>query len=414
MTATANHPHRVCSAVAGARSELSSVADAPVWSMDTTETTAALAEIQSAKAQLAELEARLLTHADRLEVAGSTAASSTANWHAVATRTTRVAAHRAMRTARGLDQHEPTRAALAHGALSLEQAEVILRALEELPADLDPDVATQAEARLLDLAADHDAKALRVLGRRILEVVSPETADAHETRLLEKEERAAAAATRLTLWDDGHGQLHGRFTLDTLTGAAFKKALWALAAAETPSRPRPTSGGERRPTPERLGQAFAEYIQRYPADRLPKAGGLNATVVVTMTLDTLLGGLKAAQLDTGETISPGAARRLACQAGIIPAVLGGSSQVLDLGRKTRFHTEAQRIAKTIEAGGCQIQGCDEPPGRTHLHHPTRWADGGRTDRDGIMICPWHHTRAHDTRYQMTRLPTGTYTFNRRN
>jgi hypothetical protein len=253
-----------------------------------------------------------------------------------------------------------------------------------------------------------------VLGRRILEVVSPETADAHEARLLEREERAAAAATRLTLWDDGHGKTHGRFTLDTLTGAALKKALMAIAAPRHQASKGPLGDpGARRATPHRLGQAFVDYIQRYPANRLPKAGGLNATVVVTMTLDTLMGGLQAARLDTGERISPGAARRLACQAGIIPAVLGANSVVLDLGRKTRYHTDYQRLAKTVEVGGCEVDGCDQPPGRCHLHHPVRWADGGHTNRDGIMICPWHHHRAHDTRYEMTRLPTGRYGFNRR-
>jgi hypothetical protein len=132
-----------------------------------------------------------------------------------------------------------------------------------------------------------------------------------------------------------------------------------------------------------------------------------------MTLETLLGGLKAAKLDTGEELSPGAARRLACEAGIIPAVLGGTSQVLDLGRKKRFHTEAQRIVKTIEAGGCEVDGCDWPPGMSHMHHPIRWTDGGPTNRDAIMICPPHHSRAHDQRYQMTKLPTGRYGFNRR-
>jgi len=91
--------------------------------------------------------------------------------------------------------------------------------------------------------------------------------------------------------------------------------------------------------------------------------------VVTMTLETLLGGLTAARLDTGETISPGAGRRLACEAGIIPAVLGGKSQVLDLGRKRRFHSEAQRIARTIEVGGCEVEGCDWPPGMCHLGFP---------------------------------------------
>ena len=187
------------------------------------------------------------------------------------------------------------------------------------------------------------------------------------------------------MYDDGHGKVHGRFTIDTLTGATLKKALHAFAAPRHQAAKGPL--GERRPTPERLGQAFTELVRRYPTKRLPKAGGLNATVVVLMDLDTLMGGLKAAHLDTGETISPGAARRLACEAGIIPAVLDGNSQVLDLGRKKRFYSEAQRIAKTIEAGGCEIEGCDAPPGMTHLHHPERWADGGKTNCDAIMICP---------------------------
>src|SRR3954470_734437 len=169
------------------------------------------------------------------------------------------------------------------------------------------------------------------------------------------------------MWEDGHGKVHGRFTLDTLTGAMLKKALLAFAAPKHRASHGPL--GERRPSPERLGRAFAELIQRYPTKKLPKAGGLNATVVVTMTLDSLLGGLKAAQLDTGHTLSASLARRLACEAGIIPAVLGGRSQVLDLGRKRRFHTEAQRIAKTIESRGCAVEGCDYPPGSCHLHHP---------------------------------------------
>ena len=51
---------------------------------------------------------------------------------------------------------------------------------------------------------------------------------------------------------------------------------------------------------------------------------------------------------------------------------------------------------------------------THLHHRVRWADGGQTNRDDlIMICPPHHSRAHDQRYDMTQLPTGKYTFHRR-
>jgi phage tail protein X len=412
MTALAHHTHPVTRAVAGVRSELSAVTDVPLWSMNADETTAVISEVMAAESQLAELKARLLSHATQIELPSNTAASSTATWHAATTRTTRAAAHRSMRLADGLENHPATRTALAEGRVHVEQAEVILRALADLPDDLDPAIATQAEERLLALAGQFDAKALKILGRRILEIVSPETADAHEAKLLEREERDAAAATRLTMWDDGHGKVHGRFTLDTLHGAMLKKALFAIAAPKHQASKGPL--GQRRPTPERLGQAFAEYIERYPTKRLPKTGGLNATVVALITLETIEGRLKAAQLDTGEMISPGAARRLACNAGIIPAVLGGKSEVLDLGRTQRFATPAQRLAKTIEAGGCEIHDCDWPPGMTHTHYLKRWVDGGTTNlRDLVSLCPHHHTRAHDETYQLTRLPTGKYTFHRR-
>src|SRR5262249_39590168 len=187
----------------------------------------------------------------------------------------------------------------------------------ELPEDLDPTLVERAEVHLIGLAAHHDAKALVIAGKKILDVVAPEIADAHEARLLEQEEREAAAAARFTMREDGHGKVHGRFTIDAVHGAMLKKALLALAA---PKHRAAVDGhvGERKPSPERMGHAFCELLERIPTKKLPKSGGINATVVVTMTLETLLGGLKAAHLDTGEAISPGLARRLACQAGIIP------------------------------------------------------------------------------------------------
>ena len=44
-----------------------------------------------------------------------------------------------------------------------------------------------------------DAKALKNLGRRLLDVVAPDQADAHEAAILEREERDAAASQRLTM-----------------------------------------------------------------------------------------------------------------------------------------------------------------------------------------------------------------------
>jgi hypothetical protein len=84
------------------------------------------------------------------------------------------------------------------------------------------------------------------------------------------------------MYDDSRGKVHGRFTLPAFHGAALKKMLLALAA---PKRQEP--GAVRRPSPERLGRAFCELIERYPATQLPPTGGVSATIVVTMTLDPL-------------------------------------------------------------------------------------------------------------------------------
>ena len=168
--------------------------------------------------------------------------------------------------------------------------------------------------------------------------------------------------------------------------------------------------------PWRWGTAFTEYIETRPTQGTPKTGGIAATVVVTMTLESLLGGLKSASLlDTGEAISAAQARRLACEAGIIPAVLGTRSQVLDLGRKTRFHTEPQRIAIAIRDKTCIVEGCDRGPRDAHIHHLDHWVahHGGTSVERGVMICGPHHTQIHDTRYGHEPRPHGKIRFVRR-
>ena len=136
-----------------------------------------------------------------------------------------------------------------------------------------------------------------------------------------------------------------------------------------------------------------------------------------MTVEQLFAELEAAgvcPLDTGGHISAAEARRLACQAGIIPMVLGGKSQVLDVGRKRRLHTEGMRIAMGVRDGGCTTEDCETPPGMCHAHHDTPWSEGGHTNLDtGRLLCPHHHRRIHDPRYHVTRLPGGKVRFHRR-
>jgi hypothetical protein len=173
--------------------------------------------------------------------------------------------------------------------------------------------------------------------------------------------------------------------------------------------------GERRPSPERLGQAFGEWIETYPVDRLPDAGGLNVNAVVTMTVATLGGGDQPATLDTGGEISASLARKLACEAGIIPVVLGRDSVPLDVGRMSRLFTPAQRVALGVRDKGCTAEGCDWPPGMCQAHHdPVPWSRTGPTDlANGRLLCPFHHARAHDTKYEMRKAPGNKVGFYRR-
>ena len=212
MTAMAQHPHRVSTGVAEMRTVANCLTDASMWSMGGEEAAATVQELTRLEAQVAELRLRTLLRVDQADVASDTGSTSTANWYAHHTRTIRPAAHKAVRTAQALDARDLTRTALAEGRVHLEQAEVILRALADLPDVLDPALVQQAERCLLEQAETFDAKALKVLGRRILEVADPDAADAHEAKLLEKEERDAQAGVRLTMWDDGHGKTHGKTT----------------------------------------------------------------------------------------------------------------------------------------------------------------------------------------------------------
>ncbi len=352
-----------------------------------------LAQVSS---RLDALTATVLTHAVEVRVEETNGATTTATWWADATNRTRATAHREVKLAVALGRFTALAEALAEGRVNTEQAHAIARALGDLEtdgsADLEPVVVEQAEKHLVECADGFDAKHLRVLGRHVLTVVAPEVGEAHEAKLLEDEERRAAERTRLTFASDGHGMVHGRFSIPALHGAMLAKAIQALTwAKQDPAEVRQT-----RPTPVAAGQAFTELLERLDAKDLPTVGGVGATVVVTMTIDSLMGGLAAAALDTGEVISAGAARRLACEAGVIPMVLGGESEVLDVGRRRRFHTRAQRLAIAQRDKTCVVGGCDATPSRCHVHHVIPWSEGGGTSvKDGRLYCSAHHAMVHD-------------------
>ncbi|WP_441928049.1 HNH endonuclease signature motif containing protein [Marmoricola sp. RAF53] len=132
---------------------------------------------------------------------------------------------------------------------------------------------------------------------------------------------------------------------------------------------------------------------------------------MTVEHDTLRDALKVAHLDTGADLSAGEARRLACGAGIIPAVLGGTSLPLDLGRSSRLFSEAQRTALGLRHDTCAADGCERPYAWCELHHEEPWSHGGNTDlAQAIPLCHFHHRRIHDPHYEHVRARDGAVVF----
>lgn len=141
-----------------------------------------------------------------------------------------------------------------------------------------------------------------------------------------------------------------------------------------------------------------------------------AEVVVHVDLRTLVAGLHAhsvCRTQTGGDIPPHTARRLACDASIIPVVLGGDSIVLDVGRARRLATVHQRRAFEAMYATCAIPDCEVRFAHCTIHHIEYWEAGGRTDMANMVpLCSRHHHAVHEGGWRLhlepgTRLLTVT-------
>jgi len=208
----------------------------------------------------------------------------------------------------------------------------------------------------------------------------------------------------LTLSPAGDGWVLVRGQLDTEAATQLGAAIGALAAP----RPSTEHGPDPRTAGHRRADALVELARRaLAAGTLPTThGGQRPTLVVTTTLDTLRHGLGAATLGgahhTAQPLSPTSARRIACDAGIIPALLGSPSQPLDLGRSTRSVSPALYRALVLRDRGCAFPQCDRPPEWTEAHHVQHWADGGITALINlILLCAHHHQVVHLKGWRIT-------------
>ncbi len=281
-----------------------------------------------------------------------------------------------------------TSAALAAGEIGPGQVRVITETINAIPTTVNPADRDAAEAELAHHARSFNPAALHKIGLRILSHLDP---DGPEPR---DEPQPAPVAGELRFWDRRDGRLGLDGYLEPEHGAAVRSLIEQLAA------PRPAATGipDARTAPQRNADALLEVcgLARAAHD-CPTTAGEPPHLTVTIDWDALRTGLGIAPLDYGTQISATQARRWACDAKIIPVVLGGKSEPLDVGRALRTVPLSIRRALVARDRGCAFPGCDRPPAMCQAHHRRHWIDGGETSIENcVLLCEAHHRHVHHT------------------
>lgn len=321
----------------------------------------------------------------------------------------------AVRLARRLERHPVVADALRAGRLSRVKAQIVVAAVDRLPQD--PALREQAVTVLLDEAGRLSADDLERAGRRIMEVVDPDGVEAQAERDLERTERSAHLNRSFRLGFDGLGGGAGSFHGPKEDLLLLTTVLLALAKPQ-PAEPG-SCGGEAgcsdlackagghsgRDLRDHGARMFDALIQlartAQAAGVVPESHGGVPQVVVTMDIDDLKDGVGEAATTLGEELDPATVRRMACDADLIPGVLGADGALLDVGRAQRLVTAAIWIALVVRDQHCAFPGCRRPPIMCHAHHIRHWIDGGDTCLDNlVLLCGTHHRIIHGTPWRV--------------
>ncbi|MFM9036762.1 MAG: DUF222 domain-containing protein [Actinomycetota bacterium] len=219
-------------------------------------------------------------------------------------------------------------------------------------------------------------------------------------------------STYLSTWTDRDGMTQVRGQFDPISGMAFVSLLERQVE-------RMFHGGDEpvivapgiEPNAHRRARALIALIDQPTSDTTDPITErpTRAEVVVHVDLATLINGLGCTgvcRTALGNDIPAETARRLACEADIIPMVLGGNSVPLDVGRSRRLATVHQRRALEAIHPTCAIPDCDVGFHHCQIHHIDYWEHGGRTDMNNqIPLCSKHHHAAHEGGWKLTLDPT---------
>ena len=321
--------------------------------------------------------------------------------------------------------------ALDDGHITLPQARAIAGKVHTLPRV--PQFREAVAGRMLELVADHghDASGLQTSFADVVRELDPDAAIVNTDKERAKRERGAHNARHLSFTEDGLGGIKLKGYGSVEDAEKIKTTLFPLSAPVT-TEPGACGGVSREPgqsmfdddgnptatpcpTPgcahdgtdprdggKRMWDALVDACdQLHATDTLPRDHGTRPRVIVLIDHESLkqkvidAGYAREGHTPTGARLSATAIRRIACDADIIPSILGAQGQILDIGRAQRLVTTALWMALIIRDRHCAFPGCSRLPLACDAHHIVHWADGGTTDLDNmVMLCRHHHTLIH--------------------
>ena len=405
------------------------VAAADLESLTASELLQVRSAIAGLRRGLDALDHRVIAVGARKDLRRVAGASSLNELIATTSGVSRKQAAKSIKLAQHLEKSPVLAQQMHQPGMSPAKAGLITEAVAKLPADLTAEQKQHIENELAMAAPSMSVEQFTRKTKRALETIDPPRANQIENDELTISE--AAALRRASFWmtrPDGDGMVKGGFEIDALTADMLRSVLESKTAPRyraiqqrTASATRIDQNRQANPASlaseggpgdsatsfkETQGEAFIEILRHLPRDAYGNHGGLAATLMVTISEESLRERSMAAGItEHGTPISAGQLRQLACNAGILPAVLGTKNQILDLGREQRLHTPAQRKALAHRDGGCAFPGCERPPGWCETHHITSWADGGKTTLDnGVLLCGYHHRHVHNGNWHIKTNP----------
>ncbi|MBR7744379.1 DUF222 domain-containing protein [Phycicoccus sp. BSK3Z-2] len=299
-------------------------------------------------------------------------------------------------TGAGPDPDSPTGMVVGEvvtGRVGAPLATAVLREVDRLAPRLRPEALPTVTGALLDLGVQWGPSVMRRLRPRLLaEHGLPGELDGLQDRL------ASGALLSAPVVESGDLTEY-RLLMTPEQSAVLEAAIGPLSA---PAPDDATGQRDLRPAGQRRVEALTTVCRRSSA--LGAAGadgaaGSAAALHVTMALTDLQERTGCAEVlgsvAAGTLLAPGTVRRVACDADLVPHVLGSAGELLDLGRTVRLFTRAQRRALWLRDRCCTYPGCGAPAAWTQAHHVVHWADGGASDlANAALLCQRHHTLVH--------------------